>query len=82
MELDIAVLCAELSSKLPGNPNTWTLLGSKFHAAIASFARKQYALGYKDKAIDRVKKLSDKEVRDRLLKLVEDNPDVGLGILA
>ena len=82
LELDIAALCAELSSKLPGNPNTWTLLGSKFHAAIASFARKQYALGYKDKAIDRVKKLSDKEVRDRLLKLVEDNPDVGLGILA
>ena len=36
---------------------------------------------FRDKAVEKVKRFSDKEIRDRLLKLVEENPDVGLGIL-
>jgi hypothetical protein len=80
--LDIKVLCLDLASKLSGNPNGWVALGSKFHSAIAAFARGQYATTLKPKALKKVEKLSDSEVRERLVKLVEENPDVGLKILS
>ena len=82
LKLNIDDLCAELSEKLPGNPNGWELLGSKFHAAIAIFARGKYAAEYKEQAIAQVKKLDETELRDRLLCLVEENPDIGLKMLA
>ena len=80
--LDVAALCAELAAKLPGNPNGWTLQGAAFYKAVAAFARGQYAAAFRPKAIEKVKTLSDGEVRERLLRLVEENPDVGLKILA
>jgi hypothetical protein len=80
--LDVAALCAELAAKLPGNPNGWTLQGAAFYKAVAAFARGQYAAAFRPKAIEKVKALSDGEVRERLLRLVEENPDVGLKILA
>ena len=82
LNLSMAALCAELSGKLPGNPNTWPRLGAKFHAAIALFARSQYTTSFKPKAVAKVKSLSDKDVRDRLLRLVEENPDVGMNLLS
>lgn len=82
LDLDIAALCLELSAQLPGNPNGWTKLGPRLPAAIAAFARHQYAKAVKPKAVARVKELSDAEVRERLLMLVEESPDIGLKILA
>ena len=81
LKLDIGALCNELVAKLPGNPNGWLILGSKFHAAIMAFVRSQYKLAFKPKAVEKVKQLTNDEVRKRLLKLVEESPDVGLEIL-
>ena len=74
-------LCAYLMARLSSNPNEWERLGQRFRGAIASFVREQYAQAFREKAVEKVKRFSDKEIRDRLLKLVEENPDVGLGIL-
>lgn len=82
LSLDIKALCAKLVETLPGNPNGWTMLGSRFHAAIAAFARSQYAAVVKPKVIARVGALSEAQMREYLLKLVEESPDVGLKILA
>jgi hypothetical protein len=80
--LDITALCSYLSEKLPGNPNEWETLGAKFRGAIASFARSQYESEFRKKAVDKVNKLTDAQVRKRLLMLVDENPEVGLGLLA
>ena len=79
--LDVTALCNSLSEKLPGNPNGWETLGAKFHGAIAAFARSRYVSEFRKKALDEVNKLTDAQVRNRLLKLVEENPEVGLGLL-
>ena len=79
--LDMNALCAYLMARLSCNPNEWERLGQRFRGAIASFVREQYAQAFREKAVEKVKRFSDKEIRDRLLKLVEENPDVGLGIL-
>ena len=80
--LDVAALCAELASRLPGNPNGWTAQGAAFHRAVAAFARSRYDATFRAKALEKVRSLDDGEVRERLLRLVEENPDVGLKILA
>lgn len=80
--LDMSALCTYLTSRLPCNPNEWERLGARFRGAIASYVREQYEHAFREKAVKKVKELSDREIRDRLLQLVEENPDVGLGILA
>ena len=79
--LDMNELCAYLMGRLSCNPNEWERLRQRFRGAIASFVREQYVQAFREKAVEKVKRFSDKEIRDRLLKLVEENPDVGLGIL-
>ena len=80
--LDVAALCNSLSEKLPGNPNGWEVLGAKFHGAIAAFARSRYASDFRKQAVAKVKTLTDEQVRNRLMKLVEENPEVGMGLLS
>ena len=82
LELDIPSLCDYLAGKLPGNPNGWESLGAKFRAAIAAYAQSRYSGAFRDRAVERVKKMSDAQVRARLLKLVEERPDVGLALLS
>ena len=79
--LDISALCNELTAKIPGNPNRWTSHGAEVAKVIVAFAHSRYAATFKAQAVNKVRELGDGEVRERLLRLVEENPDIGLQIL-
>ena len=61
------------------NPDKWD--GAKLRDAIEKFVRDRYTSAYKSKAVDKVNSMSENEAKKLLLKFVENNPDVGLGIL-
>lgn len=61
------------------NPDKWD--GVKLRDAIEKFVRDRYTSAYKSKAVDKVNSMSENEAKKLLLKFVENNPDVGLGIL-
>lgn len=82
LNIDISALCSHLAVALCDNPNQWEATGPRFRRAIAEFAKARYTQVFMDKAKERVKQLTDTEMRGQLMKLVEENPEVGMGLLA
>ena len=68
-----------LFNVIGNNPDKWD--GAKLRDAIEKFVRDRYTSAYKSKAVDKVNSMSENEAKKLLLKFVENNPDVGLGIL-
>ncbi len=53
----------------------------EIRAKIASLAKAEYDSGVSDKVVDKIKGMSDKEVKDYLIKLVKDNMKLGVEIM-
>jgi hypothetical protein len=71
-------LCSFLEQHL-GKPTTWQY--PDLTTAVETFIREQYQLQFKTQVVEKIRSLSDKDLKDTLIYCVE-NPDVGLLILA
>ena len=70
-----------LLHKVGKDPNSWLQQGSVLVTAVDKFVRERYIAAYKDKAMEKVKAMSDDAAKKLLLKFAANNPDVGLEIL-
>ena len=73
-------LSAWLSQELGSTPNSW-LADGRLRDAVESFVKQRYNSQARDKAIEKIRALSDTEAKSLLLKLVAEIPDVGLSTL-
>ena len=69
-----------LEASLGSDANRW-LDDPKLGQVVEDFVKKNYENGHKKLALEAVHKMSDKEAKQRLLELIEKNPDVGLAIM-
>lgn len=53
----------------------------KLQDSIEHFVKERYTSAYRSKAVEKVNAMSENDAKKLLLKFVENNPDVGLGIL-
>lgn len=70
-----------LLDRVGKDPNNWLQQGSTLAAAVEEFVRERYVTVYKDKVIEKVRVMPDDAAKRLLLKIAENNPDVGLEIL-
>lgn len=78
--IDVDELTDWLSRRLGDAPGRW-LADGRLKDEIESFIKQGYDTHTKDKATERVRKLSDAEAKALLLKLINQFPDVGFSVL-
>lgn len=69
-----------LRRKLGDAPNRWQS-DQRHEEAVETFVRENYDAGFRPQIENRIREMSDAEVKTRLLKLIADNPDVGLALM-
>lgn len=78
---DVEELCNFFKTHLGNSPDEWIEKQVALHETAERYIREHYAASYKIRAVDKVKAMSEAEAKKMLLKFVENNPDVGIGIL-
>lgn len=77
---DVSELGSFLRRELNDDPNRW-LTDTKLSAAIEAFIKKSYQKHARKQAEEKVVDLTDVEAKALLLKLIREQPDVGLAVL-
>ena len=49
--------------------------------AVETFVKQQYICSFREIAVGKINQLSGDDLKRRLLKMVEENPDIGLAFL-
>jgi hypothetical protein len=69
-------LCQQLGNR----PGCW-LTHDGLQKAIEGFVKQKYGADAREKALEKVKSLSDAEAKELFLELIDQLPDVGLFVL-
>lgn len=77
---DIDKVRSELEEVAPGDAYDWYLDAAK--QAVENLAQSMYLNGQNKKALDKIEALDDKKLRTYLKKLIKDNLNLGIEILA
>lgn len=80
LKVDASALCEWLSEHVDKRPNQWQR-GQAMTKAVGTFIKQQYEFSFREIAVGKIKQLSGDDVKRRLLKLVDENPDIGLAFL-
>lgn len=80
LKIDANALCNWLTQYVDKHPNHWQM-GQLLTKAVQTFIKKQYKTIYREMAVNKINQLSGDDVKQRLLKLAEENHDIGLAFL-
>jgi len=80
LNIDTGELSEWLKTHVDGDPNTW-LHNSTLNSAVEDFIRAQYETRHKNTIVNMVRGMSADKAKERLLKLVEINPEAGLALV-
>lgn len=80
LKVDASALCDWLSKHVGKHPNQWQM-GQAMTQAVETFVKQQYICSFREIAVGKINQLSGDDLKRRLLKMVEENPDIGLAFL-
>ena len=78
--LSVGELSDWLRRKLGDAPGRWLTDGG-LHEAVEAFVKQWYDTHAREKAAEKVNKLTDAEAKKMLLRLIDQIPDAGLSVL-
>jgi hypothetical protein len=56
-------------------------MGQALTKAVETYIKEQYKSSFQEIAVGKINQLTGEDLKARLLKLVEENPDIGLAFL-
>jgi hypothetical protein len=80
LKVDANGLCNWLLEHVDKHPNQWQM-GQALTKAVETYIKEQYKSSFQEIAVGKINQLTGEDLKARLLKLVEENPDIGLAFL-